>query len=577
MLSEFRISYLSLKQIWVTGLSRCLIPCLTFIKQYGFVVFIFLTVPYLVLIPMFRYETWLGGHDSDGTIFNGWTMVRTLIEWPHFPLSWQPDNCTYLGNPYWSFYQPLSNLMVYFLSLFMIMFDSNYVFSAMKGAVYLSFVISAFGMFLLLRTVLVDSSRMILISVFGALIYLLAPYRFIDLYSRNAYSELWVFSWMPFYLLGFYKLFFLRDIKGWLLVAIATPCLILSHLMPSVFFIIILHCSFLIFLVLKRTLKNFILQNKKIILWWFIANIIGGIFSSLYVIPAMNVVKYINGDIIGFDRVSLGNVLEHIKWCYDMLNLTNFNGPWQAGQLYLISFFVLNLVLFIKRRSNHFDFLLYLNICLVLTFILLLSKEVWEHLPPVFYNLQFSWRLFLVYSLFCSLVISLIVSEFNLKVPAIILLLAFHLYTGERFLHYGGDDRVAKYYDIESWLNVHYRKNYTTLNNYSPHSILPKTSDPVLFSFDHADQTGRIEKFSNNFLLNSRPDINILSLKRKGNAFFYEFLLDNPAFLVFKQYFYPSWELYIDSKREKNLYLTEQGFIGFEVPEGRHSVVLKSI
>ena len=99
----------------------------------------------------------------------------------------------------------------------------------------------------------------------------------------------------------------------------------------------------------------------------------------------------------------------------------------------------------------------------------------------------------------------------------------------------------------------------------------------MLFNFDHADQVGRIEKFANTFLSNSKPGVNIISHNRKGNIFTYELLLDSPVFLVFKQYFYPSWELYIDSKQEKDLYLTEKGFIGFEVPRGKHRVVLKSI
>ncbi|MBI3591378.1 MAG: hypothetical protein HY094_08400 [Candidatus Melainabacteria bacterium] len=549
---------------------------LTFLKKYGLIIAVVLIAPYFVLTPLFHYETWCAGHDSDGTIFNAWSMVKTLREWPHLPIVWQPDNCGYKGNPYWSFYQPLSNVMIYLMSLITSIFDSNYVFSAMKSAVYLSFLISEIGMFLLLRTILKDLPQKNFISTYGAIIYLLAPYRFIDLYSRNAYSELWVFPWMPFYLLGFYKLFFLKDKKGWILIALATPCLLLSHLMPSFFFILIVHLSFLIFLTVKRNLIGFIKENKKILLWWLIGNIVGGLISSFYVLPAMNVIKYLNGDIIGFDRVSLGNILNHISWCYDMLNPVNFKGAWQVGQLFLLSFAVLNILLLSKRKTTYTDLLVFLNISLILTFTFLMSRTLWEHLPPVLYGLQFSWRLFVIYSLFCSVIVALLIHELNIKIPLLVIFLLFHYYTGERFLHYGGGDVVARHYNTESWLNEHYRKDYTTTNNYSPHSILPKTTDPVLFNFQHADEVGTNEKFSNTFFLNQKPGINILSHKRDGNLFTYKLSLESPAFLVFKQYFYSSWELFIDNKKSKDLYLTEQGYIGFEVPQGKHLVEIRS-
>ena len=552
------------------------ISILDFIKNYGLIGAVFVIAPIIVLMPLFNYETWCAGHDSDGTIFNAWTMVRTLREWPHFPISWQPDNCGFKGNPYWSFYQPLSNIMIYFTSLITSLFDSNYIFSAMKGAVYISFLISEIAMFMLISCILKDSQRKNLISTFTAIVYLCAPYRFIDLYSRNAYSELWVFPWMPFYLLGIYKLFFLKEKKGWIYIAFATPCLFWSHLMPSFFFIMIIHLGFLFYLLVKRNLKNYIVENKNILFWWFISNLIGITLAGFYVFPAMSVIKFLNGDIIGFDRVSLNNVLDHIKWCFDMLDLGNFKGAWQVGQLYLIAFIILNLFLFTKKKSRYSDFMIFLNTSLIITFIFLMSRTLWEHLPPILYGLQFSWRLFVVYSVLASIVVALLVNELDIKIPILVILFIFHYYTGERFLHYGGKDVVANLFNVESWINDLYGNNFTTTNNYSPHSILPKTTEPVLFNFKHADETGTNERFSNTFLVNPKPGINILSHERIGNKFIYNLLLDSSSYIVFKQYFFPSWELYIDSKKSNNIYLADQGFIGLDLPKGYHKIEIRS-
>lgn len=549
-----------------------------FLKNNSLIIIIFLVAPYFVLMPLFKYETWASGHDSSGTVFNAWSIVKMLREDFHFPISWQPENFGYKGNPYWVFYQPLSYVMVFFVSLFTSLYDQNYVFSALKGAVYISFLISEIGMFFLLKAIFKGSSSWKLVSTYGALVYLLAPYRFIDLYSRNAYSEVWVFPWMPFYLLGFYKLFFLKEKNGGILIALSTACLFLSHLMPSFFFILITHIGFVLFLIVRKNLFNFIPENKNLMVAWLIANIVGVTLSAFYIFPALSNIKYLIGDVTGFDRISLQHVLDHISWCFDMLDIQNFKGAWQVGQLYLVSFIALNfLLLFSKKELEHRNLMIFLSTSVIITMAFLMSRTLWEHLPSMFYSLQFSWRLFLVYSVFCSVIVALLVNELKIKIPLLVLFLAFHFYTGERFLHFGGGDVVVAHFNGESWLNEIYRKHYSTCNGGgNSHTFLPKTTDPVLFNFNHADELGPQEKYSNTYLLNLKPGINLLSHEHYGNNFVYELLLDSPAFIIFKQYFYPTWELYIDSKRSKNLYLTEYGYIGFEVPKGLHKIKLRS-
>lgn len=538
------------------------------------IVAVFLFAPYYVLKPLFAYETWPTGHDSNGTIFNAWTMIKALRENFHLPLIWQPENCGYKGNPYWAFYQPISYFVVYLVSLIASVFDYDYVYSSLKGAVYISFLISEITMFILLREIFKDSENKNTFCLFGSIIYLLSPYRFIDLYSRNAYSELWVFPWMPIYLLGFYKLVFKKDISGAYFIAIGMPLLFLSHLMPSFFFVSILNIALILYLLFKKEFKSFF-TNKKLASAYVFSNIAGGLISCLYVLPAMGVIKYLNGDITGFDRVNIETVMKHIPWVFDMLDIKNFNGPWQVGQLFLVSFAILTIVILMNKKNNHQGLLQFLFIAMVITFGLLMSKTFWTHAPKQLYTLQFPWRLFLIYSCFCTIILSVLVKEFKVAIPLLALLVAFHFHTGKRFLKYGGEEVVIKHYDTESWINVLYKNHFTTTNNYAPHSILPKTTDPILFNFRHADVLGQNEKEPNTYLVNQKPGVNILSHFHKGNVYTYNLQLDSPAFLTFKQYYYPTWKLKIDSKKEE-LYFTEKGFIGFEVPEGKHKVEIST-
>lgn len=547
-----------------------------FLKKHWLIIFIFLFAPYYVLRPLFKYETWPSGHDCTTTIFSAWHMIKTMKEDFHFPLTWVSEDHVFNGNLFWCFYQPLSYLIVYFMSLFTSSFEKDCVFSSLKAAVYLSFLISEIGMFLLLKIIFRDLKTNNAICVFSSLVYLLAPYRFIDLYSRNAYSELWVFPWMPFYFLGFYKLFFLKETKGWIFILAMTSCLLLTHLMPSFFFIVITHIAFLIFLWIKKDLFGFFKSSKNILFWWFISSIAGILIASFYIFPAMNSVKFTVGDTAGFDRVSLTHVLENIDWYRFMLNPRNFDKEWQVGQLFLFSLIGLNLFLFFKKQSILKDLLIFLNFCIFVTLLFIMSKSTWEHMPSVFYSLQFPWRLFLVYSFYCSVIAAILAFELNLKIPILIVLLGFHFYTGERFLHYGGVDFVAKYYNTESWINKFYREEYTTALGGLSHGFLPKTSHPELFNFKYQSELGNNEKYPDTYLLNLKPGINLISHKKQGSNFEYELDLERASFLIFKQFFFPTWKLYIDSKRSKDLYLTEFGYIGFEVPAGKHTIKIRS-
>ena len=533
-------------------------------------------VPIYILIPLFEYETWPGGHDSTTTVFCSWNIIEILTENFHFPIAWQAEDHEFNGNAFWLFYQPLSYFVVFLMSLISSFLGKTSPFLAMKLAVFMSFIISEIGIFLLIRTILKDSEYKNKAATFGALVYLLAPYRIIDLYSRNAYSELWVFPWMPFYLLGFYKLFFEKEIKGAYILAISTACLFLSHLIPSFYFILILHLAFVLFLLLKRRVFSFLTKSKKIIGAWFLAQVAGLTLCSFYIFPVLSNLKYSIGDTFGFDRSNLKHIVEHINWTFFMLEPDNFDREWQVGQLFLAGLVIVNLFIFFGKKSLHKDLMIFLNLSVLITFIFLMSETIWEYLPEKLYAIQFPWRLFLIYSFIGSVILALLANEFRLHIIILVVLLGFHFYTGKRFLNYGREDMISKYYDTESWNNEFSRKHYTTANGAISYGFLPKTSQPTLFNFHYQNYIGKHEKSSNTFLLNVKPGVNIISHSRKGSSFDYELSLANSTFLIFTQYFYPTWELYIDSKKSDNIYLTENGYIGFEVPKGKHHVKIVS-
>ncbi|MBI2995632.1 MAG: hypothetical protein HYY52_02860 [Candidatus Melainabacteria bacterium] len=542
----------------------------------GLIVFIFLYVPYHTLKPLFLCETWHGGHDGGGTVFNAWSIVTILQENFHLPLCWLPENFGYKGNPFWQYYQPLPYLVIYLCSIFVSALYKTDVYLSLKLSTYLSFVISELCMFFLLKTIFKNSPNATLTSIFGSLIYLFAPYRFIDLYARSAYSELWIFSWIPLYFLGFYKLFFLKDKTGCVQIAVSMSLLLLSHFMPSIFFLIILYIGFLIFKVVRKELGNFIKEDLVIIKWCAISNLIGMCISSFYTLPLINCKKYLFGDIAGFDGMSLEAVKYHIVVAVNMLNPLSYNYHWRVGQVYFLSILFLNFMLLSKKKLRFRHLLFFLNVVIFIAMFFICGNILWEHLPPIFYSLQFPWRLFVVYSFFGSLIIALIANEFKLTLPILVLILSLHIYTTNRFIPGSiGPGFVYNYYNIESWINDIYKKQFSSLNGGSfAHGFLPKTSFPVLFNFSPSPDTTGDENNPTNYLI-IKPGINILSHKKNASTFIYELFLEKSNFIVLRQYFYPTWKAYLDSK-ETDLYLTDLGYIGVDVPKGKHILEIRS-
>ena len=137
------------------------------------------------------------------------------------------------GHPILMFLYPLPSYMASFFHFL----DFSYV-DSVKILFSISFSLSGIFMFLWLKQFLNQNT-----AVLGSILYLFAPYRFIDLYVRGALGEHVAFVFIPLLLIA---LFYLNNLSvkarlrnyyfGFIFIAFSSAGLILSHNAISLLF-----------------------------------------------------------------------------------------------------------------------------------------------------------------------------------------------------------------------------------------------------------------------------------------------------------------------------------------------------
>lgn len=259
-----------------------------------------------------------------------------------------------------------------------------------------AFIISGICMYLWLREFLGGAA-----GIAGGVLYMFAPYRFIDLYVRGAIGEHVAFIFPPLILF-----FLLKSAKntGNLIyfcgAAVALAGLILSHNAISLMFLpfIIFYSIFLIWNSKNKLEVSF--QHVG-------AVILGFCLSAFFWIPAFAEGKYTLRDIVtGTDPLSRFVSFSDLVY-----------GPWNYGgtgsfsvqvgilHLLLVLLFPIVVLLLLKRNKSHLVFYVVTAAFFATSIFIMLpvSKPVWQAITTL-QKFQFPWR-FLTVSVFASAVL----------------------------------------------------------------------------------------------------------------------------------------------------------------------------
>lgn len=247
----------------------------------------------------------------------------------------------------------------------------------------LAFILSGITMFLFLRNLLGEKA-----AVVGAVLYMFAPYRFVDFYVRGAIGEHVAFLFIP---LVFYFLLKLSKRVSYLYIfggALSLFGLLLSHNAISLMVIPL-------FLVYSLILVNNSKNKKQLTICYFLITAIGFGLSSFFLLPAFLEGKYTLRDIVtnsGEYKQGFISIKDFFvpSWSYGgTMSLSKQIGVVQIIGILLTIFYVIK-----AKTKKHVPLILLFGVSILVCLFLMLpiSDFIWKHIS-IIQKFQFPWRL----------------------------------------------------------------------------------------------------------------------------------------------------------------------------------------
>ncbi len=437
------------------------------------------------------------------------------------------------GHPILMFLYPLPS---YIASLFHFLGFS--LVDSTKIVFGLGFLASGFAMYAWLKTFLSKEA-----SLAGGILYMFAPYRFVDLYVRGALGEATAFVFLPL------SLYFLAKEKNnkkiSIGLALSVAFLITSHNAISLMFLPII-LGYVV--LLNRNLKNLITPLLSILL--------GFTLSAFFWIPAFFEGKYTLRDI-----VTAGDYLSRFVNWKDLLY-----GNWSYGisgqfsvQIGIVHWILVVLsvplcfYLYKKKKEWLLSFVLIIAFLLSIFLMLPSSNFIWQVVKTL-QKFQFPWRLLSI-SVFSSAALGGIVlnnfknKKFSLTIITILILFLYSSFWHAKGYLYKNEDFFTGIY------------NSTTDTG---------ESSPIWsIRFMEQRPKAKIEVISGN--------AELFFGKRTSTEHDYRIYAKSRARIRENTLYFPGWEVLVDGKSTNIQFQDEKnrGLITFYVSEGKHNVEVK--
>lgn len=354
-------------------------------------------LPILVIIytslPIFSAD-FFAIHD-DQQVARIFLMKESLIA-GQFPVRWVNHLGFGYGYPLFIFYPPL----IYYLGAIFNLLGLSLILSV-KMLIFLSFTLSAISMYLLLSRFY---SRQI--SIISASVYILLPYRALDVYVRGALAEAFAFVFLPIVLLYSYQILIKQTRKNFILLALSFAGLVLTHTLTAISFLIILLGWIMAVFIWK---KNFLGLAQLVVSLG-----IGGGISAFSSIPSILEKRFTLVDNILLTELADYRIhfvyirqLWDSKWGYGgSLPELNDGMSFEIGKTIIILLGLLSTILLVKlfkKKKIYFFEIIPLLIIIPIIMMTRYSKLVWVIFPPLAF-IQFPWRFLTYVTLFAPFI-----------------------------------------------------------------------------------------------------------------------------------------------------------------------------
>ena len=447
------------------------------------------------------------------------------------------------GHPILMFLYPLPS---YFASLFH--FLSFSFIDSLKIVFALGFIASGAAMYLWLKNFLDKYA-----AFFGAILYMFAPYRFVDLYVRGAIGEHIAFIFPP--LLLYFLLKLSQDSKNKLFyiagVSLSFSFLILSHNAISLMFIPFIALYIIYLFYLKK--------NKKFLFLCFLSILLGLGLSFFFWFPAFFEGKYTLRDIVTegeyIKRFASPISLIFGKWSFGGSGIFST----QIGIIHLIIALISPVVLlklFKEKSKLLLFFVLTLFYFLFSSFLLLKESNIIYQSITTLQKLQFPWR-FLSTVVFSSAILGAFsIYILNKRYQKMVLLLLVLLTLGLSFPYWK--------------TNGYFQKGDKFFSDIYKGTTDTGESSPIWsIRFMEKGAKANIEVISGR--------ANIQTIKRKSTYHSYQVnVLSETARVRENTLYFPNWIVLVDGKETPIEFQdpANRGIITFYLSKGTHRVDL---
>lgn len=499
-------------------------------------------IPLRSLLPPGMFNS----HDSEIHIVRLANFYKSLTEGNIFP-RWGINLNNKYGHPTLMFLYPLPN---YFGSFILALGFS--LINTVKILFAVGFILSGVFMFLFLKDLFGRIP-----AVFGSIIYLFSPYRFVDIYVRGALPEHLFFTLAPLSIFFFLRFLNKSTKLRFITVCLSLALLILVHNASSFIFFPFL----LVFLfVLKLPFQN---KQKTI---KFLANlifpfIVSTILASFYWFPALWEGKYTLRNLIINKQFSVS----HLTTLKELLIPSwGFDDPRFKGGLSLqiglfnIAIFVIFifLILIKKIKITPLSSFIFVSIIFSVFLMTTYSKSIWES-NNILFNIHFPWR-FLVLIVFISGILAAFVSSTLFPKKTLIVFIASFV-------------PLLLTFNYQTPSGYFYKDDHYFLNEYGGTGDNGESSPIWSTLTPTGNRKGDLEVIEGK--------VEIISAERKSEVHKFQVLVESEkARLVDNTVYFPGWTLY-DNKVDVTKQIEFQdpefrGLITFWLPKGEHELTL---
>lgn len=514
-----------------------------FIKKHiGIVLFVIALIPMIGFLPNGLPVT----HDGQDHVARIANFYQSLREGNIVPRWASQLNWGY-GHPILMFLYPLPSYMA---SLFHAL-GASFVDST-KLVFVVSYIVSGLAMYLWMKEAFGKRA-----GVIGAILYLFAPYRFIDLYVRGAIGEHVAFMFPPLILFFLYKLAKeQKKVVYGIGLSICVASFLLSHNAISIMFLPVfgLYALYLFFTETKKSMM-FLLSSICYVL-------LGIGLSSFFLLPAFFEGKYTLRDIVtaneAMQRFVPPMMFLYSPWNYgggnDISKMIGF-GQW-AG-------LAATLVLFVQTKAKNLKILLggftilFIGSLFVMT---AWSKMIWETIT-LLQKFQFPWRFLSLSTFFAAALGGIAIATISRKSKTIgtMTVLVFCVLT-----------------------------IFSTMHMWRPKAYQQKAEDFYTGVYLSTTDTGESSPiWSTRFMefVYDKPmkvidgEAVIQETVRTTTTHGYNVAATKPTRLVENTVYFPGWTVYVDGIKA-NVEFQDQnhrGLITFYVPAGAHAIRIQFI